>query len=96
MVIKVVDVVAAANTGDQGYSLYLVLRSAMSNSDVVVLSFEGVPVATSSFVNAAFVSLLDEFSFPNIKAKLRVVQSTKQINDLIRARLAREAGKLAA
>ena len=93
MVIKVADVVDSASTGDQGYALYLVLRSAMSESDTVVLSFDGIQVATSSFVNAAFVELLGAYSFAYIRSRLSIVKSSKQINDLIKARLSRESLK---
>lgn len=93
MVIRALDVVDSASTGDQGHALYLKLRFALSNPDAVTLSFDGISVATSSFVNAAFVELLDVYGYAAIKSRLRITNSSKQINDLIKSRLSREAEK---
>jgi len=41
---------------------------------------------TSSFVHAAFVALLDHFPYAEVKARLRVIESTRQINDVIKTR----------
>jgi hypothetical protein len=37
--------------------------------------------ATPSFVNASFVALLDDSSFEEIKRRIKVVKSTRQINE---------------
>lgn len=47
--------------------------------------------ATSSFVNAAFVPLLDFVSFVELKRRIKVVDSNRQINEMIRTRMEREA-----
>jgi hypothetical protein len=60
-----------------------------------VVSFEGIQTATSSFVNVSFVKLLDDWPLAEIKRRFRVVQSTRQINEMIKSRLAREASALA-
>jgi hypothetical protein len=39
---------------------------------------------TSSFVHAAFVTLLDHFSYGDLKVRLRAIDSTRQINDMIK------------
>jgi hypothetical protein len=46
---------------------------------------------TSSFVHAAFVALLDHFPYAEVKARLRVIESTRQINDVIKTRLDRSS-----
>jgi hypothetical protein len=51
---------------------------------------EGLTTATSSFVNVAFVSLLRTYDLAEIKRRVRIVKSTRQINDMIRSRLERE------
>jgi hypothetical protein len=55
-----------------------------------VVSFGGVHSATSSFVNSAFVPLLDDISLDDLKRRVRVVRSSRQINDMIKTRLTRE------
>jgi hypothetical protein len=89
MVIRIRDIVDCANTGDEGIAVYTHVRAALARDDLVVLSFDGVRVATSSFVNAAFVALLTEFSLDDLKRRMRVVRSTRQINDMIKLRLDR-------
>ena len=44
--------------------------------DPFVVSFSNVQTATSSFVNAAFVPLLKQFSLTAIKAQMRVTDNT--------------------
>jgi hypothetical protein len=91
MVIVIKHVVQSADTGDQGEVVFSQLRQAMMSERAVVVSFEGIRTATSSFVNTAFVQLLSSFTLAEIKERLRVINSTRQINDMIRTRLEREA-----
>jgi hypothetical protein len=94
MVINVRTLAGAADTSDQGDTLFRVLSPMLIRGEAVVVSFEGVEVATTSFVNAAFVELLSVLSLAQIKAQVKVVRSSKQINDLIRGRLSAEAARL--
>jgi hypothetical protein len=87
--IRILDVVPGANTYEQGGRVFDVLKQALHGTGPVVVSFDSVQTATSSFVHAAFVALLDHFSYADIKARLRVVDSTRQINDMIKTRLQR-------
>lgn len=96
MVIKVIDIAAGANTEAQGEAVLRHLRDSFLFSDKIIISFEGIHTATSSFVNAAFVPLLDAMSFDEIKMRLKIVSSAKQINDMVRARLLNESRKVAA
>lgn len=91
MVIQIHDLVAGANTADQGNVVYSHLHSAMKARTPFVVSFDKIQTATSSFVNAAFVRLLSDFSFNDIKKQMRVIDSTRQINQMIRTRLERSA-----
>ena len=90
-VIRVQSICGAADTGPQGDKLYDVMSAALSRYDQIVISFDGVDTATSSFVNASFVRLLSHVSFDEIKQRLKVINSTRQINDMIKRRLTREA-----
>ena len=75
------------NTADQGAQVFQVLHRAMRGPGSVVVSFDGLQTATSSFVHAALVELLKDFSYGELKARLGIVRSTRQINDMIKARL---------
>jgi hypothetical protein len=91
MVIRIVAIVPGANTSEQGACVLDVLQKALRNPGLVEVSFEGIQTATSSFVHAAFVTLLDHFSYSDLKARMRIIASTRQINDMIRTRLERSA-----
>jgi hypothetical protein len=91
MVISVLNIASGADTADQGAAVFIHLRDAMQAGGSVAVTFEGVQTATSSFVNMAFVPLLDDYSFDHIKQHLRVTKSTRQINDMIKTRLERAA-----
>ncbi|WP_022721697.1 STAS-like domain-containing protein [Rhodopseudomonas sp. B29] len=85
-----------ADTATQGEIILQMLRSALRSGANVTIDFDGVTTATSSFANTAFVPLLDEFSFDQIKQRLRIVRSTRQINEMIKRRLDRESSNVAA
>jgi hypothetical protein len=89
MVIRVRDFAPGADTSEEGARLFDLLNSAMGTQGLVTVSFDGIQTATSSFVNAAFVELLSRFSYGDIKLRIRVTDSTRQINDMIKTRLER-------
>ena len=91
MVIRTLDHVRHCYTYDDGLVIAGLLRSALCDRETAFLSFAGVDDVPSSFVNGAFVSLLDEFSARDIKTYIRIVDSTRQINSMVRARV--EAGE---
>jgi len=93
MVIRVADLVGAADTSEHGVRVHEALVIAMRQGGAVTISFDGIASATSSFVNAAFVDLLDDYSFDDIKTRVRIVESARQINAMIRARLSFEASR---
>jgi hypothetical protein len=96
MVIRIRDFVSAANTAEEGEIVFSRLRGGLSRQkSAIIVSFEGIQTATSSFVNAAFVELLEKFSYADLKARLKVTNSTRQINDMIKMRLARSSDMVA-
>jgi hypothetical protein len=96
MVIYVREIAVAADTAKQGELLFKQLVAEFVDNEKVTLSFDGIDTATSSFVNAGFVQLLSIMTFEDIKNRLKVVSSTRQINDMIKRRLSHEAELLAA
>lgn len=88
MVVRVRDIADSADTADQGVAILNVLSKALaSNQDQIIISFEGVQTATSSFVNSAFLPLLEKYALHELKRRIRVIESTRQINDMIKNRL---------
>jgi hypothetical protein len=57
MVIRILDIVPGADTAEQGDLVYGRLQSAFANIGPVTVSFDGLNIATSSFVAAAFLPL---------------------------------------
>jgi len=90
MVIRILDIVTGADTSEQGVAVCSWLRAAMSTDDTAVVSFAGVNTATSSFVASAFIPLLADYSLAEVKRRLRVINSTRQINEMIKTRMERE------
>ena len=84
MVISHSYIVPGADTAEQGTLVYDNLRAALANGDSVTVSFEGINVSTSSFVAAAFLPLLEQHDFDEVKRRMRVINSTRQINQLIK------------
>lgn len=95
MQLSVKELAGSADTASQGETV-LGAISAGLKTGVVTLDFAGVTTATSSFTNAAIVPLLSEYSLDHLKRHLRVVKSTRQINDMIKTRLQRAASDSAA
>jgi hypothetical protein len=91
MVIYVHSLVPGADTADQGIQLFPHIRDALQAEQEVVISFKGIQTATSSFVKTAFVVLLKDMRFDDLKSRVRIIDSTRQINQMVRTRLEREA-----
>jgi len=98
MVVRVLDYVATPSTYKDGELIYRVLSEEIRAGREVVVSFSGIRSIPSAFVNAALIKLLEEFDFEQIRRLLVIVDSTKQINALIKDRFAFAVGekKLAA
>lgn len=83
MVITALDHVPQCYTSADGLVIAGLLRRCLRSGEVT-LSLAGVDDVPSSFVNSAIVSLLDEFSASEIRQRLSIVDSNRQINDMIR------------
>ena len=93
MVIRVLDHVPHCYTYADGLVIARVILAGLSAEQDVRLDFDGVRDVPSSFVNAAFVSLLGEVSIDIIRRHLKISNSTKQINGLIKESLMKTALK---
>ena len=93
MVIQVKSIISAADTDEQGEQLFAAIAEVARRGEPIVLSFVGIKTASTSFANTAFVPLLDTMTFEDIKRRLVVIESTRQINEMIKWRLGFEADK---
>jgi 2C-methyl-D-erythritol 2,4-cyclodiphosphate synthase len=87
MVTAILDHVERCYTSSDGDVILRLLVDALPTEDKVVISFKGVGDVPSSFVNAAFVPLLDYFSMDYIKRHLVITDSNRQINNMILDRM---------
>jgi hypothetical protein len=91
--IRVKDFVDHVYSNDDGSVIYRTLKKELENSNRVAVSFQEISALNSSFVNSAFIELLNDYDFNFIKENLRFVDSTKQINDIIKSRFSYEVNE---
>jgi hypothetical protein len=95
--ISVIDVAGRGDTADQGVVLHKALVTSLRDSSgPVSIDFHGLTTITSSFANLAFVQLLTEWRLSELKKRLKIVNSTRQINEMVKSRLEREGDGYAA
>lgn len=86
MVINTLDHVDQCYTQEDGVKIYKVILPYLEKNTRIEVSFNGVEFVPSSFVNAALIALLEKVPFETIKKNLSFINTTKQINDMIRDR----------
>jgi hypothetical protein len=86
MVIKILDHIKTASSYEDGEAIYRLILPSLLAGEKVEVDFSGVLSIPSSFVNSAFIRLLDDVSFNDIKTNLVFKKSTRQINSLILSR----------
>jgi hypothetical protein len=93
MVIKVYNHVGRCYSNEEGKIIQEILKRHLLNGETVTVSFENIDGVTSSFVNTAFIELLNIFEFDFIKKSVRIINSTKQINEMIKDRFSFEVNR---
>lgn len=91
--INVKNYVDYCDTADDGSIIYDQLLSALKSHKLVTISFDGRPSVTSSFVNVAFVQLLNTMHIDDIKRHIRFVSCSPQVASMIKNRLTEESEK---
>lgn len=86
MVIRALDLVRHCYSQDDGQKVFDVLYPRLRRGERIELSFDGVDTVPSSFINTALIHLLDVLTFDTIKSNLRFVDTTIQINQMIKSR----------
>lgn len=90
MVIRTLDYVKQCYTQEDGQKIYAIILPYLERKTKVEVSFDGVEFVPSSFVNTALIALLDKVPFQTIKECLSFINTTKQINEMIRDRFSFE------
>lgn len=88
MVIRILDHVQQCSSYEDGEVIYKLISGPIANGQDVSLSFAGVDALPSAFVNASIVRLVEVATLSAIRQHLKILDSTKQINELIRSRIA--------
>ncbi|MDM8524168.1 STAS-like domain-containing protein, partial [Desulfococcaceae bacterium HSG8] len=73
MVIKLTDHVTHCHTNNEGNKIFNIIKPLIDKGNRVEISFNGIDSITSSFVNSAFIELLQYFKFGYIKSKLNFI-----------------------
>lgn len=73
-------------TNKNGNALFKKIEKDFDNDRIATVSFEDISGINSSFINSAFIQLLKKYDFEFIKEHLKIINSTKQINKLIKSR----------
>lgn len=87
MVIKILEHVKNFSTYEDGDCIFRLIVGPVERGEDVVLSFEGIDAVPSAFLNASILRLAERVPVSAIKAHVRLVDSTKQVNDLLRSRM---------
>ena len=86
MVIEITRYVDKPSSYEDGELIFKLIRQEMKKGEKAVVSFSGISSVPSAFVNSAFIRLLEEYSFDEVRSLLVITDSTKHINDLIKSR----------
>ena len=71
-------------TNADGDILFNAIHRNLEQGAYVVVSFKGLSYLNSSYINSALIQLLNHHSFETIKENVSFVDSTRQINTLIK------------
>jgi hypothetical protein len=88
--ISVRDLVSGADTVNEGRIVAAALASALREHDLVALSFAGIGSASSSFVTVSLIPTLRQLGFEGFKRRIRIAETSWQIADVIKRRIALE------
>jgi len=82
----VLDHIERCSSNEDGIVLFNKIRPRLEGNEHIIVSFEGVSGVPTSFVNAAFIELLREFSFTHVRTHLSFANTSPQINSIINKR----------
>ena len=88
MVIRILDHISSYSSYSDGEVIYRLIEREFESKRDVTLSFQGIKSISSAFANSALIRLVEKFAFEDIRARLHIVDSTRQINRLVKDRFA--------
>jgi len=91
LVINVAKDVGYCFTYEQGLRLQEIIRTALKKEPRVSVSLKDVSTVTSSFVNGAFMPLINDYGIDGMRRHVVVCDSTRAINDVIRRCMQKES-----
>lgn len=74
-------------TNDSGRVIFNLIYPQLKAFKKVAVSFENVYSVSTSFIDAAFIDLLDHFSFDHIKTYLKLIQCTGYVSGMIKKQM---------
>lgn len=80
-------------SNEDGDVLFNEIHNRLKEGKKAVVSFKGIYALNSSYINSAFVQLLDYYSYSFIKEHLMLTDSTGFINKAVKHRVKFEAEK---
>lgn len=93
--IRVLDLVDRCYNSEDGEVIHDAIVARLPSDSELFVSLDGVDSVPSSFVNVAFIRLLERMSFDEIKRKIHFVNTNSQINEMIKSRFTFEAKRQA-
>lgn len=93
VIITIKDHTNQCYTNLDGEMIYDQIVIQFERGQQVKVSFKGMDSVSSSFVNSAFINLLEKYDFNRIKSDLGFVDSSKSINDAIKRRFSFEVNE---
>lgn len=91
--LKLEDHVDQCYSNADGEVIKQQLMHNFNNNERVIVSFHGVDSASSSFINSAFIDLLENYDFSFIKSHLGFIDTNKTINEAIKRRFSFEVNR---
>lgn len=74
-------------SNEDGFVIYSILKQKIEHGEVVSVSFKGFTFITTSFINSAFIDLIEEYSFETFRNFVKIIDSPKSIIDSIKKRV---------
>ena len=93
MVINIAKYVDHCYSNSDGDIIFNLIIREMKRGRKITLSFQAIDGVSSSFVNSAFIPLLEYYDFDFVRAHLSLTNSTKQINEMIKDRFSFEVSR---
>ena len=86
MVIRIINHLRTWSSYSDGEVIFKLIDSAFAQGKSAQVSFFGIRSVPSAFINSALIRLLERYEFAFIRKNLQILDSTRQINSLIKDR----------